>query len=727
MERAGQAHDPRIDPAQLERVEQLVGLRQRRPQVRFAGDDQRRSVHIPDQRERRELPVALQVIPRESFVPCMEVAEPVVRRQRLADPVHHRLLRDRGAETIRLPDDPRGQDPARAAAGDEQVLLVDITPRDYRVHARHQVVVVLAGIVVVEEVAELLAVAGAAARVGVEDDIPGGRHQLHLRREAVAVVGDRAAVDLEDQRIPPAGIEVRRLDDPALDRPAVERGIPPDFLDFAEHFAGQQVVVERSDAAQFASRPSDRHFAGGIRSGPVEREGTVLRHRERTAAVRPAVLCAEVRRERLHPAVQRGETDLGVAFVVVLEVEDAAVSRPHRVRHAAVEVGGEHAPLAAVEPHHFQPGDLVGAHPVFEGNERDPFPVGRYRRAPIRAVAVGDLPDLAAPDRRRVDLRVAEVALPVRAAVRGEDQAAAVGCPRRGVRMVEVAGGDLHRRPAFRRNHEEVRVAEVEVSHAVLPVPEAVLQDRRVGPLRPRRRLRRVGDARRRIRDEHVEGDRAAVGRPADPPGRFGELRDGRGLAGVHPAHPDLSAGGERDPRPVRRPARRRAGAHAPVPAPVRVHQPQFRPLAVAHEVHRSADIDDAAAVRRDLRVRRELDLEDIHRRERRLRGTFLRRGRRAGRKRRHRQRGGEDDGRGPDERRRGGTVEAERVGMHRGLLDSVGNCGRSSYQSGAAPRMDGGGPPAAAPGRPPAGGPDFSARRRPARDASGRRPGPRR
>ena len=53
----------------------------------------------------------------------------------------------------------------------------------------------------VDQVAERLAVARAAARVGVQDDVAGGGVELDLGREAGAVVGERAAVDLEDQRI----------------------------------------------------------------------------------------------------------------------------------------------------------------------------------------------------------------------------------------------------------------------------------------------------------------------------------------------------------------------------------------------------------------------------------------------------------------------------------------------------------------------------------------------
>ena len=58
-----------------------------------------------------------------------------------------------------------------ATSSDEELVLIHVASGDQRVHPRHQVVVVLSGIVVVDEVAELRPVAGAASRVGVEDHV----------------------------------------------------------------------------------------------------------------------------------------------------------------------------------------------------------------------------------------------------------------------------------------------------------------------------------------------------------------------------------------------------------------------------------------------------------------------------------------------------------------------------------------------------------------------------
>ena len=74
----------------------------------------------------------------------------------------------------------------------------------------------------VDQVAELLAVAGAAPRIRIDDDVPAGRHYLFLGVESPAVVRKRPAVDLQDQRILLRRLEAGGLDDPPLDLSLVE-------------------------------------------------------------------------------------------------------------------------------------------------------------------------------------------------------------------------------------------------------------------------------------------------------------------------------------------------------------------------------------------------------------------------------------------------------------------------------------------------------------------------
>src|SRR5207249_2818412 len=116
----------------------------------------------------------------------------------------------------------------------------DVHPRrvhepapDHGVHARHQVVVVGAGIVVVDAVGEHVAVARAAARVRVQHHVAVRGEVLERVAEAHVVHRERAAVNLQDQRVLLVTIERRWLDDPALHtRPAARR--VPDLLDLGQ-------------------------------------------------------------------------------------------------------------------------------------------------------------------------------------------------------------------------------------------------------------------------------------------------------------------------------------------------------------------------------------------------------------------------------------------------------------------------------------------------------------
>lgn len=148
----------------------------------------------------------------------------------MAVPIDDRLRGNRGAKTVGLAHDPCREDAAAAAARDEEVGRVNEATRDDVIHRGHQVVVVLARVVVVDEIAELLAVARAAARIGIDDDVARRSVRLDLGGESVAVVREGPAVDLENERILPGRVELGRLDDPSLDPPFVEGGFAPELL-----------------------------------------------------------------------------------------------------------------------------------------------------------------------------------------------------------------------------------------------------------------------------------------------------------------------------------------------------------------------------------------------------------------------------------------------------------------------------------------------------------------
>src|SRR5439155_9906145 len=108
-----------------------------------------------------------------------------------------------------------------ASACDSHPRRIDVTSLENLVDAGHQILVVVAGIMELDDVAELLAVGRAAARIGVEHDVTLGRHPVEFVRERVAVRCVRPAVYLENERIFFRRVEMRWLQDPALNPLAV--------------------------------------------------------------------------------------------------------------------------------------------------------------------------------------------------------------------------------------------------------------------------------------------------------------------------------------------------------------------------------------------------------------------------------------------------------------------------------------------------------------------------
>ncbi len=115
-----------------------------------------------------------------------------------AVPVDDRIERGGGAEAIGVFDGPSGEHAAAAAAGDEEIVGVDVALGDDGVDAAVEVVEIIAGIGVVDEVGEFFAVTGAAAGIGVEHDIAQGSPDLLFEIEAVAVVAKGSAVNFQD-------------------------------------------------------------------------------------------------------------------------------------------------------------------------------------------------------------------------------------------------------------------------------------------------------------------------------------------------------------------------------------------------------------------------------------------------------------------------------------------------------------------------------------------------
>src|SRR5260370_24151366 len=119
------------------------------------------------------------------------------------------------------------------------------------VNAGNEVIVIGAGIVVINAAGGGGLVAGAAARVEVEDhEIVGGEVVEHVI-EGHAVHGERAPVNFEDERILFRGIEIGRLDHPALHF-GVAAGGEVDLFGFGEALAGEEARVDVGQPGDFS-------------------------------------------------------------------------------------------------------------------------------------------------------------------------------------------------------------------------------------------------------------------------------------------------------------------------------------------------------------------------------------------------------------------------------------------------------------------------------------------
>jgi hypothetical protein len=254
-------------------------------------------------------------------------------------PVDHGIEREGRAKAVGVADHPRGEHAPAGPAGDEQVPLVDVALRDHRVHPGVQVVKVVARVRMVDQVPELLAVARAAARIGVQHHEAGRGHQLLLLVEPVAVVRERAPVDLEDQGILPARVEARGLDDPAMDPPPVLGRRVPDLLDLPDRAVGEQAGVEGGEhtrrgggAARHHDLAWHRRRAQGIGDHPGARD------RVAAAAVGARATPEAGCHDGVRP-VEREAHDLGVPALIDLAVDRRAVRAPRRGGDAVVEPG----------------------------------------------------------------------------------------------------------------------------------------------------------------------------------------------------------------------------------------------------------------------------------------------------------------------------------------------------------------------------------------------------
>src|SRR5271169_246108 len=186
--------------------------------------------------------------------------------------------------------------------------------------------------------------------------------------------------------------------------------------------------------------------------------------------------------------------------------------------------------------------------------------------------------------------------------------------------MGKIAGGELPRRAAVGGNNENLRIARLQVSRAVEAVDEVLINLRWIGPLGAlrcggkRRNLRRCGG------DQGSEGDLPSIRSPGNSGRSIFDVGEFGGLAGIHPADIKLrlaiAVGNEGDASSIGRPARGSvaisAGGQRTMFGAVEIDDPEVGDAAIGRDLCGLADVDDALAVRRDLRIGSNLNAKNV-------------------------------------------------------------------------------------------------------------------
>src|SRR6266516_1873550 len=505
-----EAQHHRRHAAHLQGRVELLRLRDRGAAVQLTRHEQGRGGDVPDLHQRRMGEPLVRLVPER----LMEEAvgeEGNVRLPRHADPVDHRAAHRGGGEPAGVADHPAREHAAPRASGDVHAGRIHVALADHRIHAGHEIVVVRTGIVVVDRVREGVAVASRAARVHVQHHVAVRREVLEHVAEPDVVHRERPAVDLEDQRVLLRRLERRRLDDPSLHAGAAGR-VVPDLLDLGEPLIREHVVVHGGQARHGPGAP--QVHVHGVARHPHANE----RARERDERYDLRALG-----DVAHPTGQVRVVHVDRAPVAGLEQDALAVGRPVELARIAVEALGHIAHAGAVDPRNPQVGRAVGVLGRIVARERDALAVRRHGGVRPITGPGNEGPDRAARDVEGVHARHLVLAIPRRVAQPVEHDGPAVRGPIVAGPVVQAVEPGAHvpvpareraRRPAFGRDEEEVREPLLHVPDAVLAVVQLVHHPRRGGPLRPFGRLGQRDAPHRRVRHEHDEGDRLAIGRP---------------------------------------------------------------------------------------------------------------------------------------------------------------------------------------------------------------------
>ena len=194
----------------------------RRAVIHFAKNEHHRRLHVLDVGQRRACFKILLVVKRRCFEPS-RLKQSKIGCVPPINPTRDVALGHGRGEARGLSHHPVREQSATASAGHAQFVLVDVPAANHFIHPGHQIFVIVAGIMILNDVAKILAVSRAPARIRIKHHVTFRRHPLKLVIENVTVSDVWAAMDVQDQRIFFARVKVRRLLQPRLNRFAVER------------------------------------------------------------------------------------------------------------------------------------------------------------------------------------------------------------------------------------------------------------------------------------------------------------------------------------------------------------------------------------------------------------------------------------------------------------------------------------------------------------------------
>src|SRR5215467_2871418 len=171
-------HERSLDLVQFQSRVELFGFGWRTPPIFFANHQQRRSLDLVDIAQNGPLCILFSVLLGIAGKPVFGADDRDVAGQRPTRPVDYGIQRHCCTETSRPVNHPAGQNSASAAAGNEEVVRVNVPFSQNGVDTGIQIEEIITRVRVVDQIAKFYAVARAASRVRIYNHVTLRSHQL---------------------------------------------------------------------------------------------------------------------------------------------------------------------------------------------------------------------------------------------------------------------------------------------------------------------------------------------------------------------------------------------------------------------------------------------------------------------------------------------------------------------------------------------------------------------